>query len=83
MCQLVDERIAKLEFVAEQACTALENDWETPPNPLMHPPCQCPKCKVMPVVEVDGPARLRISGKSHRWVVREVELGSNGHELLG
>ncbi|MCH1614643.1 MAG: hypothetical protein L7S47_02930 [Acidimicrobiales bacterium] len=83
LCELVEQYLAKLQIVAEQACTALENDWETPPNPLMHPPCQCPKCKVIPVATEDGTVRLRISGKSHRPVVREVELSSNGHELLG
>ncbi|MGZ0215474.1 MAG: hypothetical protein ACKVKP_05400 [Acidimicrobiales bacterium] len=83
MFQLVEQWLAKLVSVAEQACTALENEWENPPNPLMHPPCQCPKCKVMPEVNEEGPARLRISGKSHRSVVLEVELSSNGHELLG
>ena len=68
--------------VEEVECTALENDWDAPPNPLMHPPCLCPKCKVDPLdVEVE-PGRLRASGMRQRPQVEALELGSEGQGLL-
>ncbi len=68
--------------VEDVKCTALENDWDSPPNPLMHPPCLCPKCKVEPLdIEVES-SRLRASGMRQRPLVEALELGSEGQNVL-
>ena len=72
----------ELVFVDEIECTALERDWESPPNPLMHPPCQCPKCKADPVESDVAPDRLRASGMRQRPMVEAVELGHEGQNIL-
>ncbi len=72
----------ELVVVDEIECTALESDWESPPNPLMHPPCQCPKCKADPVEPDAAPERLRASGMRQRPTVEAVELGHEGQNIL-
>lgn len=72
----------ELLLVDEIQCTALENEWETPPNPLMHPPCLCPKCKVEPLDLGYLPGRLRASGMQQRPLVESVELGHEGQSVL-
>jgi len=74
--------IVELIIVDEIQCTAIENEWESPPNPLMHPPCQCPKCKVDPIEADPSPGRLRASGMRQRPAVEAVELGTEGQDLL-
>ena len=69
-------------FVEEVECTALENDWDSPPNPLMHPPCLCPKCKVDPLDLKLEPHRLRASGMRQRPLVEALELGNEGQTVL-
>ena len=69
-------------FVEEVECTALENDWDSPPNPLMHPPCLCPKCKVDPLELELEPDRLRASGMRQRPLVEALELGNEGQTVL-
>ncbi len=74
--------VVELFFVEEIECTALENDWDSPPNPLMHPPCQCVKCKVDPLdTEVES-GRLRASGMRQRPLVEALELGREGQDVL-
>ncbi len=72
----------ELLFVDDVQCTALENEWESPPNPLMHPPCLCPKCKVDPLESEEIPGRLRASGMQQRPPVESLELGDEGKNIL-
>ena len=74
--------VVELLFVDEMECTALENEWESPPNPLMHPPCLCPKCKVEPLEFENLPGRLRASGMRQRPLVESLELGAEGQNIL-
>ena len=74
--------VVELLFVDEMECTALENEWESPPNPLMHPPCLCPKCKVEPLEFGHLPGRLRASGMRQRPLVESLELGAEGQNIL-
>ena len=74
--------VVELLFVDEMECTALENEWESPPNPLMHPPCLCPKCKVEPLEFGHLPGRLRASGMRQRPLVESLELGTEGQNIL-
>ena len=77
-----NQTAVELLLVDEIQCTALENEWETPPNPLMHPPCLCPKCKVEPLDLGHMPGRLRASGMQQRPLVESVELGNEGQSVL-
>ena len=74
--------VVELLIVDEMECTALENEWESPPNPLMHPPCLCPKCKVDPIEFGHVPGRLRASGMPQRPAVESLELGNEGQRVL-
>ena len=69
----------------EIPCTAIENDWgDERPNILMHPQCQCPRCKAAEVeLQNDGEGWLRMSGTRQRLRVEAVELGQTGTEALG
>jgi hypothetical protein len=74
--------VVELLIVDEMECTALENEWDSPPNPLMHPPCLCPKCKVDPIEFEHVPGRLRASGMPQRPAVESLELGNEGQRVL-
>ena len=70
--------------MSDLECTAVENDWEDPPNPLFVPPCGCPKCTPDPL-DLDEPSGkwLRISGIRQRFPVEAMALGDAGKAFLG
>lgn len=67
----------------EIVCTAMESDWgDEPPNLLMHPPCQCPRC-APPEVEQETAGWLRTGGGQQPVRVEPAILGESGRESLG
>lgn len=70
--------------MADVPCT---RNWEQAPgvNPLMVPPCTCPRCTADPVEVIASRDDnfLRMSGSTRRPRVAPVELGPTGHLLLG
>jgi len=71
--------------VAEILCTRVPDDPANPTNPLMVPPCHCPRCSAEP--EVVALRRtipfLRVAGREQRLRVELFDLGPAGHDALG
>ena len=71
--------------MADIPCTRIPDDPANPSNPLMVPPCHCPRCTAEPE-EVTLRAAipfLRVEGRQQRFRVEPVDLGPTGHDLLG
>ncbi len=71
--------------MSEITCTRIPEDPRNPVNPLMAPPCHCPRCSAEPdvVAETIAAPFLRLSGQQQRFRVEAVDLGPTGRALLG
>ena len=67
-------------------CTAFDTTATNDRNPLMTPPCACPRC-APPPVEISDDGRkaiwLPVRGRPVRFEVDDLELGRTGHDVLG
>lgn len=70
--------------MAEDDCTAIIREGESPPNLLFTPPCSCPRCAPDRIYNrADEPGWLRVRGDAQRYRVELLELGSTGKAVLG